>query len=209
MERLAQEALQLEREASEEFALANEFLMGAFLGTGPRADPARVSLLEAIDAASERIEAEPSLADRGDVRADLHVAFAFWYLSLDGRLDRADVHATEALRLYEAADSTDEGYLAWAHETVGLVALQRGRFAEARASLRRAHELYRSAGSGELNDARVAAALVHCFLELGDPEGALEFAEESHAVARRRLGDEDPQTESLLATLEHVRSLVD
>lgn len=202
----ATEALADKRAEAAKVELVNEFLLGSFVGQrADGADLAQVLLVDVIDAAALGIEANAGLTERDDVRADLHVAFAFWYLALPSRLADAKEHAREALRLYREQEEVDDGYLAWALETNASVAMLEGRFREARPLFLDALEHYRRAESHELNLARVELALAHCAFQENDLEGLEPYLVECHEIVSRQLGADDPRTLETEQMLAHLR----
>lgn len=212
---LAQKALEAER-----IATVNEFLLGSFVGKLPAGtDPEQVKLAPVLLAAAARIETAPPLADEPLVRADLHVAFAYWFYGFPERVEEATSHADQALALYAAsvaehpADAlrVTAGLLpvstqaAWAVELRGCVAMQAGDYEAARRDLLDALALYRAVCGDDANLARVLSHVATCAFALDDLDELEPQLLECRAIMVRRVGEGDPQVAGLDKALAHLR----
>jgi len=99
-----------------------------------------------------------------------------------GRLDEALAYAEEAVRIFEPTDRTrDRGESLWA---LGAVHQRRGEHHEARVTLLRAQEVFRSAGMYGNLLARVLAALGRLSREQGQRQAAGRYLGEALDLAR-------------------------
>ncbi len=207
MERAANQALIEKRAEADKVAAVNEYLLGSLVGPNQAVGVDNVLLVDALDAAAAGISSRSDPA----VRADLHAAFAFWFLALPDRLDAADEHASEALRLYEEQVAPDHSYFAWAYQSNAEVLLRRGDSSLAHDFLLDALGHYRAAGSSEMNIAQVEATLARCVFALDEPERyvALEpLLVECLGILRTRMGDDAPQAKAIEDVLQQVRTRI-
>jgi len=99
-----------------------------------------------------------------------------------GRLDEALEYAREAVRIFEPTDRTrDRGESLWA---LGAVHQRRGEYVEARVTLLRAQEVFRSAGMYGNLLARVLAVLGRLSREQGQRQAAGRYLSEALEMAR-------------------------
>lgn len=202
-EEVARAALDAKLYEAEKSAYLNEFLLGSFLGVTADPKGARERTLEeAIDRAAPQIESAPGLQDRPDVRADLNLAFSFWYGALDDRLEDAEAHALDALGLYDTLDGDHDFGRAGALEALAGVHMRRGEYEQAREVFAESLSLYRASGGDELNVARLVGRLASCAFALQEFEGIRALLEESLAIVQRRVGAENPRARGIQRALD-------
>ncbi len=199
----AEHSALLEKEAEvQRVAKVNEFLLGTFIGQAPPGRPLdEVRLKDVLAGGAQGIETDPSLARDSEVRADLHVAFAYWFAALPGQWERALEHANLALELYAEDDEPNPVQVAWALEVRGGVALGRGEFEQAEADLLESLGRYSALAPVDFNQARVLGQLASCAFGIQDLEAAADYLGRCRGVLVELFGDSDPRVASIASAL--------
>ncbi len=168
----------------------NKFILQEMLGAPDPWDDrgADVTVAEVLDDAAERIE--ETFGEDPDLEAEIRQTLGGSYYAR-GLFDKASLHLERALELRRALHPEGDEKLAAVIRDHALLALDRGRFAEAEQGARESLALYRSTRGGD--DILVADSIMligRSLLARARYEEAKPYLEDALAMSRRVLGEE-------------------